>query len=105
MLQEETRGLINGLAAVAKEQNASNKSRAKELKSLASAVKDLSDLIKLQSQASPGHAALRLPNLHCLNILELKILTVFWTSSSRFSDLLMQIQCFIKHTQTTVTKG
>eukprot|EP00795_Rhopilema_esculentum_P001203 gene1203-15569_t len=37
MSQEETLGLINGLAAVAKEQNASNKSRIEELKSLASA--------------------------------------------------------------------
>eukprot|EP00795_Rhopilema_esculentum_P014919 gene14919-6057_t len=53
MSQEETLGLINGLAAVAKEQNASNKSRTEELKSLASAVKDLSDLINLQSQTSP----------------------------------------------------
>ena len=63
MSQEETLELISGLAAVAKEQSASKNSRAEELKSLAFAVKDLSNLINLQSQASPGHAALRLPNL------------------------------------------
>eukprot|EP00795_Rhopilema_esculentum_P001065 gene1065-15396_t len=58
MSQEETLGLINGLAAVAKEQNASNKSRTEELKSLASAVKDLSDLINLQDFNYPTLMAL-----------------------------------------------
>ena len=45
------------------EQNSSNRWRADELKSLAYAIKDLSDLINLQSQASYGHEALRLLNL------------------------------------------
>eukprot|EP00795_Rhopilema_esculentum_P015709 gene15709-7003_t len=58
MSQEETLGLTNGLAAVAKEQNASNKSRTEELKSLASAVKDLSDLINLQDFNYPTLMAL-----------------------------------------------
>ena len=95
MSQEETLELINGLAAVAKEQSASNKSRAEELKSLASAVKDLSDLINLQLQASPGHAALRLPNLTLPEYTGIEDLDRFRTSSTRFSDLLVQIRSFI----------
>ena len=59
--QEETLGLIQGLAAVVKEQNASNKSRVEELGTHAAAVKDLSDFIG--HHPSTRSSALRLPNL------------------------------------------
>ena len=45
MSHEETLGLIQGLAHVVKEQNASNKSRADELATLAAAAKDLSEYV------------------------------------------------------------
>ena len=61
MSHEETLGLIQGLAHVIKEQNASNKSRADELATLAAAVKDLSEYVGLSS--SSRSSALRLPNL------------------------------------------
>ena len=63
MSHEETMGLINGLVAVSKKQNAY--------------IKDLSDLINLKPQASSGHAALRLPNLTLPEYTEIEYLDCF----------------------------
>ena len=59
--QEETLGLIQGLPAVVKEQNASNKSRVEELGTLAAVVKDLSEFVG--HRPSTQSSSLRLPNL------------------------------------------
>ncbi len=55
---EETLGLIQGLAAVVKEQNATIKARSEEIASLTSAVKELAT-----HSAAPSQTSLRLPNL------------------------------------------
>ena len=62
MSHEETLGLIKGLAAVVRDQNAAIKSRADELTQLASAVKDLSTYVGQSSSTHPS-SSLRLPNL------------------------------------------
>ena len=59
MSNEETVGILNGLAHVIKEQVAANKARGDEIASLAAAVKDLTDFVG-HSASSSG---LRLPNL------------------------------------------
>ena len=59
MSNEETVGILNGLAHVIKEQVAANKARGDEIASLAAAVKDLKDFVG-NSISSSG---LRLPNL------------------------------------------
>ena len=59
MSNEETVGILNGLAHVIKEQVAANKARGDEIASLAAAVKDLTDFVG-NSASSSG---LRLPNL------------------------------------------
>ena len=59
MSHEETLGLINGLAAVVREQNAAIKSRAKELTQLVSAMKEHSTCFG-QSSSPPSYGYLRL---------------------------------------------
>ena len=59
MSNEETVGILNGLAHVVKEQVAANKARGDEIASLVAAVKDLTDFVG-HSASSSG---LRLPNL------------------------------------------
>ena len=59
MSNEETLGILNGLAHVVKEQVTANKARGDEIASLAAAVEDLTDFVG-NSALSSG---LRLPNL------------------------------------------
>ena len=59
MSNEETVGILNGLAHVSKEQVAANKARGDEIASLAAAVKDLTDF----NGHSTSSSGLCLPNL------------------------------------------